>query len=166
MRVHYWELSNYNNGELIGKWFDIDNVSKEEHEEEVKEWLEELTASTGSLCEEWILGDTEEVPECFVGTYGLDSELFDAIEYANDNHITLDVVCAGLAIGIELEEIQDRYRGEFSSDEEFAEEYLADCGMLDEVPEGLRSYFDVKAYARDMMINDASSQGGHYFWNY
>ena len=49
-KVHYWELSNYNNGVLVGRWFDLDNVTESEHQDEVQEWLDELSEETrGSL---------------------------------------------------------------------------------------------------------------------
>ncbi|MBL4800364.1 MAG: antirestriction protein ArdA [Emcibacter sp.] len=35
---------------------------------------------------------------------------------------------------------------------EFAEEYINDCGLLSELPENLRYYFDVEAFARDMVL--------------
>ncbi|MCF6238051.1 MAG: antirestriction protein ArdA [Candidatus Marinimicrobia bacterium] len=35
---------------------------------------------------------------------------------------------------------------------EYAEEYINDCGLLSELPENLRYYFDVEAFARDMVL--------------
>lgn len=34
-----------------------------------------------------------------------------------------------------------------------AENYIEECGLLDEMPENLRFYFDVEAFARDMLLS-------------
>ena len=36
---------------------------------------------------------------------------------------------------------------------EYAEQYLEETGMLNEIPQHLRYYFDTEAYARDMLLN-------------
>ncbi|MBL4574552.1 MAG: antirestriction protein ArdA [Opitutaceae bacterium] len=36
--------------------------------------------------------------------------------------------------------------------EEYAQEYINDCGLLSELPENLRYYFDVEAFGRDMVL--------------
>lgn len=35
---------------------------------------------------------------------------------------------------------------------EYAHEYIEDCGLLSELPENLHFYFDVEAFARDMVL--------------
>ncbi len=35
---------------------------------------------------------------------------------------------------------------------EYAEQYIEDTGMLDEIPESLRNYFNTEAFARDMVL--------------
>ena len=35
----------------------------------------------------------------------------------------------------------------------YAEDYLTDSGLLDEVPDSLKYYIDVDAYARDMLLS-------------
>lgn len=36
--------------------------------------------------------------------------------------------------------------------EEYAEDYIEDTGMLNDMPENLRFYFDIEAFARDMVL--------------
>lgn len=36
---------------------------------------------------------------------------------------------------------------------EYAEQFIEDTGMLDEMPENLRYYFDTEAFARDMVLS-------------
>ena len=64
----------------------------------------------------------------------------------------------------DLSDVEEAYQGEYSDDEAFAEEYLESTGMLQEIPESLRYYFDTAAFARDMMM-DYFSNDGHYFRN-
>ena len=52
----------------------------------------------------------------------------------------------------------------------YAEDYLSDSGLLDEVPESLRYYMDVDAFARDMLlagdITEIDIMGATYvFWD-
>tara|TARA_E500000318_G_C3563484_1_gene214633 strand:+ start:738 stop:1238 length:501 start_codon:yes stop_codon:yes gene_type:complete len=35
---------------------------------------------------------------------------------------------------------------------EYAESYIEETGLLDQIPEGLRFYFDVEAFARDLQL--------------
>lgn len=48
----------------------------------------------------------------------------------------------------------------------YAEQYIEDTGLLDEMPENLRYYFDTEAFARDMLlsgdINEVEIQGTTY----
>ncbi len=37
--------------------------------------------------------------------------------------------------------------------QEYAQEYIEDSGLLDSMPENLQYYFDVEAYARDMVLS-------------
>jgi len=49
---------------------------------------------------------------------------------------------------------------------EYAEEYINDCGLLSELPEHLHYYFDVEAFARDMVlsgdITEVEIMNAHY----
>ncbi len=42
--------------------------------------------------------------------------------------------------------------------DQYAEEYIEDCGLLDGMPENLRFYFDVDAFARDMLLSGDISE--------
>ncbi|VAX08024.1 hypothetical protein MNBD_ALPHA03-2006 [hydrothermal vent metagenome] len=49
---------------------------------------------------------------------------------------------------------------------EYAESYLEDTGLLDQIPENLRFYFDIESFARDMILNgdiiELSFEGADY----
>ena len=47
-------------------------------------------------------------------------------------------------------DFEDAFRGEWSSFKDYAEDYVNSTGMLSEVPESIRNYFDYDAFARDL----------------
>jgi len=74
------------------------------------------------------------------------------------------IVRAWLSNGMnfDLDSMRECYIGEFSTDEDMAQEFIDGTGLLDGVPDYLSRYFDLTAYARDMMF-DIFESGGHYF---
>jgi antirestriction protein len=160
--ITYYELSNYNNGSLIFKTFDLDGVTYEEHHQEITCWLEELTEQTGELCEEWIVADYEEVPSNFVGEWSIDEAFFEYAEALEGSCFGVEVFEAAAELGIPVDKIEDAYHGEFESDEEMAEEYCESTGMLADMAESLRCYFDMERFGRDLAM-DFSEFNGHYF---
>ena len=48
---------------------------------------------------------------------------------------------------------ESAYMGRYDSEEEYAQQYIDDTGLLDSVPENLRYYFDVKSFARDLFMD-------------
>ena len=160
MKVHYWELSNYNNGKLIGQWFDLESTTKEQHAEEIDGWLKELTQETGELCEEIIVGDTEEVPDQYVGTWQIYSEFFDFQEAVEDSGLDAEIIEAGASLGIPLDKIADAYQGHYDSDKELAEEQCYDD--LESKIGSMVNYIDFEHLGRELAM-DYSESDGHYF---
>ncbi len=160
--ITYHELSNYNAGKIISRTFELDGLSASDHLSEITEWLEGLTESTGSLCEEWIVCDYEDVPSQLVSEWSIDDSFFELQEAATKSHLSLEVFNAGVELGLALEDIEDKYQGQHKSDEAYAEKLCDDCGLLDSIPENLQRYFDMEAYARDLMF-ETYKQDGHYF---
>lgn len=48
---------------------------------------------------------------------------------------------------------EDSYAGEWDSDLSLAEDFIESTGMLDSMPDNLRSYFDTEAFTRDLMMD-------------
>jgi antirestriction protein len=163
--VTYNELSNYNAGRLVFKTFEIDGLTYDEHMEELTAWLEELTEETGELCEECNVADTEDIPSEYVRDYGISPEYFDLQERIENSCLDAEVWIAGVACGIELENIEEAYCGEFSNDVDFAYDYVEQTDMLGESSEFVSNYFDYERFARDLMM-DHSNDSGHYFRNF
>lgn len=63
----------------------------------------------------------------------------------------------------DAEAFESAYMGGYDSEEAYAEQYLDDTGMLSEVPEHLRCYFDVARFANDLFIGDYYFDDGYVF---
>jgi antirestriction protein len=162
-RVHYWELSNYNNAVYVGKWFELDFKTYEDHLAELSDWLKEVTARFGRLAEEWIIGDVEDVPSQYVSEWSVYESFFEYQELLDNSGLDAEVFEAGIYCGIDAENIEDRYEGTFKSERDFAEHCVDSTGLLDGVPQYVANYFDYEAYGRDLVINDYTEHDGHYF---
>ena len=62
-------------------------------------------------------------------------------------------------------DFEDCYRGEWDSQEAYAEELIDSCGYLDGVPTLIRDYFDYEKFTRDLFMTDCHWQDGHVFDN-
>ena len=97
--------------------------------------------------------------------YGFDDALFEQLMDACEDYDE-EVVTACYELFNDLSGLE-HYCGEFEDDEAFAYDYMESTGMLEEVPESLRRYFDFEAFGRDLdMSGDITSHNGHYFWNH
>lgn len=56
-----------------------------------------------------------------------------------------------------LDHLDDVYLFE-GTPREYAESYVEDTGLLNEIPDSLRTYFDIEAYARDMVLGGDITQ--------
>ena len=121
---------------------------------------------------EWIILDNEiqktlDALECQV----MDMETFNDARW---NAMDMDQIDAFLAyVDYQGEEyavdFEDQYLGEWDSIEAYAESYLEESGTLDEIPENLRQYFDMKAFAFDLeydLFTIESDHGLYVFNNY
>jgi antirestriction protein len=162
--VTYYELSNYNNGNYISKTFDLADVDYDEHLQEVSSWLNELTLSTGILCEEKIIADCEGVPQRYVGDWAISREFFDYKEALSSSNLEEDAFNAGVCLDIPLDEIDEKHVGWFRDDSEIGEYFLENLEDLSSIPPNLIAYIDTEKYGRDISM-DLSSHNKHYFWS-
>ena len=101
----------------------------------------------------------------------------DAEDYENLHNIDLlneiaeadpsydwDVISAAIDCDIQPVDIDEAYSGEYSSDEDFAEETAESCGMIDKSLSWPYTCIDWECAARELMY-DYSEANGHYFRN-
>lgn len=178
-------LACYNEGRLIGEWFEADEAAdvtpKTLHAAYVKDDDDLLELIVVAHEEMWVM-DHEGfggwiVGECSPWEVQQVVDTIDSIERA---HCNPDAVLAWALHTGERDEVvrdgfdnvqrmafEDAFAGEFDSDQDFAYEWADGTGDLDAVPEHLRSYIDMEAYARDLMWDmfkeDAPGSGYYYF---
>ena len=162
--ITFYSLSDYNNGDLISKTFDLEDFpTYDELATARTEWLEELTEELddGELREEFIVADYENIPASLMSQWDIDSDYGDWLEACGEHGA--DVVEAAMEVGVPVDKIDEAYAGTASNDVEFAEEFADSIGLLDEVPDNLKMYFNMEAFARDLMMSDYNEHNGHYF---
>lgn len=177
-RICYNSLTDYNQGRLVFKWFNLDGTTLEEHQEELSNWLEELTNSSrdGQLREEWEIADYENIPRNIIDNYGLEA-FFQWQEYvdligteATNAALELDILSYDYRkhkeFNLTPEELQNIYVSSFDSwnvAEELALFYADNSTLLDEIPSHLQKYFDFKEYGEDLLIDTYDQHEGHVF---
>ena len=154
-------LGCYNSGRLIGKW--IPGLECDDLE------AAGLTDSAGKCnrcgADEFLALDHENFMGLLDGGEPNPQECFEAAEkLASVEDSEQDILKAWLSNGMEfdLDEMRECYIGEFSTDQDMAQEYIDSTGLLNDVPDYLSRYFDIEAYARDIM-HDIFEVDGHYF---
>ncbi len=159
MRVYVGTYAKYNNGNLFGKWLDLEDYSDKG---EFIEACKELHADEEDP--ELMFQDWEGIPSDMVGESWVAPEtweLLDAFNNHDEDAVRAYIKCFG---EWDKSDFQDRYKGQYDSWRDFAEEFVDEAGYLDEMPEHLRNYFDYDAYARDLKY-DFCEEDGYYFWN-
>jgi len=151
-KIYVADLAAYVNGHLHGRWIDANQAPEDIHEE-IREMLAD---SPVAGAEEFALHDQEgfgsvsfseyEDIEAVSALAELISEFGEAVASTVWNHVSGNAAEAQRLL-------EDCYQGSWDSLEAWAEELLSSSGELDQVPESLRPYIDVEAYARDLELN-------------
>jgi antirestriction protein len=160
MKVYVGTYAKYNNGKLLGKWFDIEDYDdKEEFLEACQNFHEDEDDP------EFMFQDWEDIPGELISESCIDEEVF-VLEKMYQQY-GKDAVQAFIALFDRWNKgnFEDRYLGYHDSVQDFAEEWLDDTGALNEIPEKFRPYIDFERYGRDMILGgDILEHEGYYFW--
>lgn len=153
LAVYITNLGKYNEGELVGEWLELPATNEE---------IEELMERIGI--------DGEEYEEIFITDFesdlGITCGEYDSIEELNEMAETIenlddwerDIVEAlisegGYDIKEAIEKCEDVIvYSDCYNMADVAEQYVETTGLLGDIPESLRYYFDFEAYGRDMEI--------------
>ena len=155
-RVFITNLGKYNEGELVGKWLDLpcEDIESELASIGVSDEPDE----NGNYYEEYFITDFENDYNYKVGEYdSLDNLNEIAEELENLDDYDKEVMNAFIENGSDIKEALDGLRdGDYmvfsncSDMTDVAYQYIEETGLLNDIPEGLRNYFDYEAYGRDM----------------
>lgn len=168
-------LACYNEGRLVGEWYEADeagDVTLEmlhgprpvgDHEEM---WVFDHEGFEGWLTGECSPMGIQEIADTIDSIERAGHKPDAVLAWALHNGIRDEVVRDGYD-GIQQSEFEDAFAGEWDNDQDYAYEYAEGTGDLDAVPEHLRSYIDMEAYARDLMwdmFREDAPEGGYYYF--
>lgn len=147
-----------------GLWVDVDEVGAWE---DVAELL--AVAFPESVIDEILCADVEGLARHFYAS-NCDSFSMDAWQdfqsERQSTHLDDEVISAYFDnCGVcSVSDVEDAYIGQYDSWTDFAEQYADETGMLSEVPENLRWYFDFEKFGHDLSFDHFESDG-YYFRN-
>ena len=160
MRIYVGTYAKYNDGNLFGKWLDLEDYADCDDFYEACAELHADEKDPEFMFQDWegipsdMISESHVSPECWA--------LLDAYEKYDEDAVNAYCYCFG---EWNENDFNDRYRGEYDSWEHMAEELLEETGQLGEIPESLRYYFDYEKYANDLRIGgDFTEHDGYYFW--
>lgn len=145
--VYIADLTEYNHGNLMGEWFDLENDP---------DAMEKYIDSILSWDHEWAIHDHS-------GWYGLNPAELSVecmIEIGQKDECEREAICLWLNnTGYHktnpddfMDKFKDAYRGVWEKVEDYAYEYINDVYDLDKTMGSLAMYFDYEAFARDMQL--------------
>ena len=151
-------LADYNAGLSHGAWIPCD-----QGEDAAQDAINDLLATSptaaqeGRQAEEWAIHDHEGFESVHIGESASIPELC-ALAEAIEEHgpafaAFYDYAASGSTVADCLEQFAEAFQGVFDTLGAWAETWAEETGLLDEVPESLRYYFDFERYARDCEIN-------------
>ena len=162
-------LACYNAGRLVGEWYDAESADTVS--------IDGLHIDAGTVarvsCEEMWVMDTDGMPVSREMSPAEAAEwgrvLAEVPEWQRDALAAWvrsgDYIAEGHGDIPSLPDFEERYAGEWPSFLDYAWELADDTGMLAELPEWARPYFDMKAYARDLSFDHTAEPapgGGVY----
>ena len=162
MRIYVGTYAKYNDGNLFGKWLDLEDYTDRDDFYKACAELHADEEDPEFMFQDWegimsnMINESYVSPECW--------SLLDAYEKYDEDAVNAYCYCFG---EWNENDFNERYRGKYDSWEHMAEELLEETGELNRIPESLRYYFDYEKYANDLRIGgDFIEQDGYYFWNH
>jgi len=154
-RIYVASLADYNSGRLHGRWIDADQ-SAHAIREQIGQMLAE---SKEPIAEEWAIHDYDNFAGLKLSEYE-DIDKVAEVAFLIKEHGPLFAALAsyfGGTDGIDdaRRYMEEGYRGEWDSLEDYAAELAEDCygDVLKALPDFIRYNIDWEAIARDMDLN-------------
>jgi len=161
-------LASYNNGILHGEWIEATSDAGAMR----KQVDAMLKASPSPDAEEFAIHDTDgiDLASEYVGLQAVADKIALIEEFENEfGDDAAEVIeafegCFGIGQATDAGRVRDAYCGQYESALDYAYEFVNSTGMLHDVPESLRMYFNYEAFARDLFIKNVSMGiDGHVF---
>ena len=170
-RAFFACLACYNSGRLVGHWFDATDSAEVD--------LAAVHRGSGVAwrrvgCEEILALDLDGVwpirAEIDTVTAARWAELYEEVGVEQWPAFCAWVRCEGMTDpeDVDVQQFIDRYRGEWGSFEEYAQDVIESTGEQQSWPEEAQRYFDLARYARDLAHGytvEDSPYGGVYIYS-
>lgn len=159
--VYVGTYHKYNCGSIDGKWFDLTDFDGPE------DFLEACKALHADEWDaEFMYQDWEGIPSPFASESNVDWDFIAAYKRACDEGRDAAFIAWAEYTGqCDYDAFDDAFCGEAKSEEDYAQVIVDDHGLLDGVPQVLRSYFDYESYARDLFSSGYVFHDGYVFSN-
>ena len=144
VRVYVGTYAKYNGGSIKGAWLDLEDLGSADAFEAA---CHKLHADEDDP--EFMFQDFEGFPREFYGESCLDERLWDWINADEREREVWMAYIDNVLPEAHLSDAEDAFMGEGESETDWAQQWADDTGMLAEVPENLRHYFDWDAWVRD-----------------
>lgn len=159
--VYVGTYHKYNCGSIFGTWFDLTDFNDAE---EFYAACHELHGDEEDP--ELMFQDWEGIPSGFGSESSVDWEFIASFKQAKEEGRDAAFVAWASYTGeCDYDDFESAYRGEAESEDDYAYQLVKDTGMLSEVPESLRNYFDYESYARDLFSGELVFVDGYVFSN-
>ena len=150
--IYVSTYSKYNSGRIgSGVWFNLESY---EDKESFLVACKELHKDEADP--ELMFLDTVGIPGGFVSESSIEEELWDWLDFGDEEREIVGMYKEHVDSEGTLEQARDAFMGTFESEEDWAEDYLSETGLIKEVPESLQGYIDFGRYARDAGFNGMS----------
>ncbi|AZT39620.1 antirestriction protein ArdA (plasmid) [Salmonella enterica subsp. enterica serovar Karamoja] len=157
--VYVGTYHKYNCGSIYGQWFDLTDFDDEADFFAACQRLHADEADPELMFQDW-----EGFPDGIASESQIDWDFIAAYQQARDEgRDAAFMAWVDYTGDIDYDSFEDAYCGEADSEEDFAVSLVEESGMLSEVPECLRRYFDYDAYARDLFCDGYFMSDGFVF---
>lgn len=169
IKIYVGTYKKYNEGNLFGKWIDLNDFSNFEELKQVMYKLHSDENDPEFMFQDYECSKAIEELELINESY-LSNDIYDVIETIktscyNEEVIENYILNIGACDTIEetIEKAEESYAGIYDSDIDFTQDLLESTG---DIPENLPNYIhiDWEKTARDIMY-DYTSNNNHYFRN-
>lgn len=156
-RVYVGTYAKYASGSIAGAWIELDGMDEEE-------FLEACAAlHSDEVDPEYMLQDHESIPAALFSESGLDSDFWDYVSFDDNNDGEAKAAYVNNHHAWNESDFEKTFQGAFETKLDFVYEIVESSGMLDDVPEVLKRYFDYEAYGRDLFCDGYSLVDGFVF---
>ena len=172
MKVYVGTYAKYNKASLEGAWLDVSDYSDKEEFLEACRDLHNDESDPELMFQDF---DTDSpVPKDFYGECHIEERIWDFLKLSEEDQNLVFAYKQDASflrcedVSDVLSEANDHLVGVGNSEREIVEWSVDDCGMLDDMPDHLRSYFDMGDYVRDFMFGHFSTRvdGKVYVFSY